>query len=149
MLLGARDYDPMVGRWVSKDPIRFGGGQANIYVYVNNDPVNRRDPLGLYGTNDCSYYAQRCAENGGSYYCEDAPFYCENFPKPPDPDPNDEFDEDRVASMRSTGPSRSGSGGKSSGGLRGAQQFRSLEPLQSFVEGSRRLLHRMFFRRHL
>jgi hypothetical protein len=27
----------------------FGGGQANLYVYVNNDPVNRTDPKGLWG----------------------------------------------------------------------------------------------------
>lgn len=44
---GARDYDPSMGRWVSKDPIQFGGGQTNLYVYVNNDPVNRSDPSGL------------------------------------------------------------------------------------------------------
>ena len=44
---GARDYDPTVGRWTSKDPILFGGGQANIYIYVNNDPVNSLDPSGL------------------------------------------------------------------------------------------------------
>jgi RHS repeat-associated protein len=44
---GARDYDPEIGRWVSKDPIRFGGGQSNIYVYSFNDPVNFRDPSGL------------------------------------------------------------------------------------------------------
>jgi RHS repeat-associated protein len=44
---GKRDYDPNVGRWVSKDPILFGGGQANIYVYVNNDPINWIDPSGL------------------------------------------------------------------------------------------------------
>jgi len=25
----------------------FKGGQANLYVYVRNDPVNRRDPSGL------------------------------------------------------------------------------------------------------
>jgi len=43
---GARDYDPTVSRWVSKDPIRFKGGQANIYVYVNNDPVDLVDPTG-------------------------------------------------------------------------------------------------------
>src|SRR5262245_38523460 len=29
---GARDFDPSVGRWVSKDPLRFGPFQANIYV---------------------------------------------------------------------------------------------------------------------
>lgn len=43
---GARDYDPTVGRWVSKDPARFDGGQANLYVYAGNDPVNARDPSG-------------------------------------------------------------------------------------------------------
>ena len=44
---GARDYDPVAGRWTAKDPIRFAGGQANIYVYVGNDPINLRDPTGL------------------------------------------------------------------------------------------------------
>jgi RHS repeat-associated protein len=43
---GARDYDASVGRWTSKDPIRFGGRQINLYVYVGNDPVNRRDVRG-------------------------------------------------------------------------------------------------------
>jgi RHS repeat-associated protein len=43
---GARDYDAVSGRWVSKDPIGFGGGQANIYEYSGNDPVNRGDALG-------------------------------------------------------------------------------------------------------
>ena len=44
---GARDYDPSIGRWISKDPILFDGGQANLYVYVGNDPVNLADPSGL------------------------------------------------------------------------------------------------------
>jgi len=43
---GARDYDASVGRWVSKDPIRFGGG-PNLYGYVEGDPVNLADPSGL------------------------------------------------------------------------------------------------------
>ena len=43
---GARDYDPVVGRWISKDPIRFDGGQANLYVYVGNDPANLTDMKG-------------------------------------------------------------------------------------------------------
>ena len=46
---GARDYDPHIGRWTSKDPIRFDGGQDNLYVYVGSDPVNDRDPLGMDG----------------------------------------------------------------------------------------------------
>jgi RHS repeat-associated protein len=43
---GARDYDPAAGRWTAKDPIRFEGGQANLYVYVMDDPVNNKDPRG-------------------------------------------------------------------------------------------------------
>ncbi len=46
---GARDYDPAIGRWTAKDPIDFAGGDANLYGYVLNDPVNWVDPKGLWG----------------------------------------------------------------------------------------------------
>jgi RHS repeat-associated protein len=45
--LGARDYNPHTGRWTAKDPILFAGGDTNLYGYVQNDPVNLIDPLGL------------------------------------------------------------------------------------------------------
>jgi uncharacterized protein RhaS with RHS repeats len=32
-------------RFITKDPIRFGGGY-NLYAYANNDPVNFFDPTG-------------------------------------------------------------------------------------------------------
>jgi RHS repeat-associated protein len=44
---GARDYNPETGRWLERDPILFGGGQENLYVYMNNDPINNIDPSGL------------------------------------------------------------------------------------------------------
>ncbi len=44
----ARDYDAHTGRWTSKDPIRFAGGDSNIFGYVFSDPVNFIDPTGKY-----------------------------------------------------------------------------------------------------
>ncbi len=44
---GFRDYDPEAGRWTARDPIRFAGAQANLFVYVGNSPVTLRDPMGL------------------------------------------------------------------------------------------------------
>lgn len=47
--LGAREYDPVVGRFLSVDPIiDFGDPQQlNAYVYANNSPVTFSDPDGL------------------------------------------------------------------------------------------------------
>ena len=44
---GARDYDPQVGRWTAKDPIRFAGDGPNLYGYVLADPVEKTDPSGF------------------------------------------------------------------------------------------------------
>jgi RHS repeat-associated protein len=44
---GYRDYDSNTGKWTTKDPIDFDGGNLNLYGYVVNDPVNLVDPLGL------------------------------------------------------------------------------------------------------
>src|SRR5262249_46577552 len=44
---GSRGYDRQTGRWLTKDRVGFEGGQANVYLYVNGDPVNRFDPQGL------------------------------------------------------------------------------------------------------
>jgi len=44
---GARDYDANVGRWTKKDPIGFNGGDANLFTYCQNNPVNFLDPTGL------------------------------------------------------------------------------------------------------
>jgi RHS repeat-associated protein len=57
----ARYYDPKAGRFISKDPIGFAGGdvnlfayvdsvgkpETNLYAYTSDDPVNWIDPYGL------------------------------------------------------------------------------------------------------
>jgi RHS repeat-associated protein len=42
----ARYYNPSIGRFVSPDPIGLVGGDANLYGYVHNSPVNATDPSG-------------------------------------------------------------------------------------------------------
>ena len=42
----ARYYDPKIGRFISEDPIGFGGG-VNLYGYVEGRPTFFRDPYGL------------------------------------------------------------------------------------------------------
>jgi RHS repeat-associated protein len=53
-LLGARYYDPEVGRFLSPDPIGFAGG-LNLYEYCHNNPVGCIDPDGT---------APRCRQCG-------------------------------------------------------------------------------------
>ena len=70
---GVRDYDAKVGRWTSKDPIRFEGGETSLYGYALNDPINLIDVngqnavlpvlvvggtvwLGVYFYNQYNYY---------------------------------------------------------------------------------------------
>jgi RHS repeat-associated protein len=51
---GVRDYNPALGRWTAKDPIRFGGGDTNLYGYSFADSVNFVDHSGLDGDCACS-----------------------------------------------------------------------------------------------
>jgi RHS repeat-associated protein len=46
MYYRARMYDPVIGRFVSEDPLGFEAGDVNFYAYVANNPVNANDPSG-------------------------------------------------------------------------------------------------------
>lgn len=55
-----RYYDPSTGRFLSRDPIGEKGG-ANLYAFVDNNPVVYLDPFGLSGSglgfsSDGEYY---------------------------------------------------------------------------------------------
>jgi len=60
-----RYYDPSTGRYLSPDPVGLEGG-LNLFAYVENNPVNEIDPLGLlfglyagedYGESAAQFYA--------------------------------------------------------------------------------------------
>jgi RHS repeat-associated protein len=42
-----RYYHPVLGRFVSEDPIGYSGRRIGLFVYVSNNPLIRRDPAGL------------------------------------------------------------------------------------------------------
>jgi RHS repeat-associated protein len=49
--LGARIYDPVIGRFLTRDPLvsARSAGASNPYAFAANDPVNGADPTGLDG----------------------------------------------------------------------------------------------------
>jgi RHS repeat-associated protein len=52
--LGARIYDPAIGRFLSRDPLVLPrtGSTTNPYAFANNDPINGSDPTGLCSKDD-------------------------------------------------------------------------------------------------
>ncbi|MEM4188741.1 MAG: RHS repeat-associated core domain-containing protein, partial [Candidatus Hadarchaeum sp.] len=50
---GARDYDPQVGRWTSKDPAGASRVQGQMYVYASASPMHFVDPSGKW---NCPYW---------------------------------------------------------------------------------------------
>jgi RHS repeat-associated protein len=52
---GHRYFSSSLGRWISRDPLEESGG-PNLYCFVNNDPVNQQDLLGLESDPDEQSY---------------------------------------------------------------------------------------------
>jgi RHS repeat-associated protein len=45
-----RAYDPVAGRWLSRDPLGEAADPVgNLYTYVGGNPISLMDPLGLCG----------------------------------------------------------------------------------------------------
>ncbi|GHJ99405.1 hypothetical protein SY2F82_12030 [Streptomyces sp. Y2F8-2] len=65
--IGAREYDPTIGRFLSVDPVFAADDHESLngYAYANNTPVTKSDPTGLRPLTDCE---QGCSDgHGGSY----------------------------------------------------------------------------------
>jgi RHS repeat-associated protein len=51
---GHRFYSAATGKWTTRDPLGEKGG-LNLYVFVGNNPVSQRDPLGLNPLGDIDW----------------------------------------------------------------------------------------------
>ena len=65
---GYRYYDPVTGRWPSRDPIGEKGGY-NLYGFVGNDGISKWDLLGLWTEikRKGGAWASCCAEEGDTW----------------------------------------------------------------------------------
>ncbi|MFJ9713415.1 RHS repeat domain-containing protein [Streptomyces sp. NPDC101234] len=66
--VGAREYDPATGRFLSVDPVLAPDDHESLngYAYANNTPVTKSDPTGLRPITACD---RGCSDGkGGSYH---------------------------------------------------------------------------------
>jgi RHS repeat-associated protein len=69
-----RAYDNTLGKWLGKDPIQEKGG-LNLYGYVANDPLGRKDPSGLwYALIPGTWFDGNGFEGGGSEFFRGSDF---------------------------------------------------------------------------
>ena len=61
-----RYYDPLTGRWPSRDPIEEDGG-VNLYGFLGNDGINGFDVLGMqdFDCTPCQDQCDKCFPNPG------------------------------------------------------------------------------------
>jgi RHS repeat-associated protein len=64
---GYRYYDPVTGRWPSRDPIEEDGG-INLYGFVNNNGINEHDIFGLSTKLSYSTIQKKAGYNGSAVW---------------------------------------------------------------------------------
>lgn len=71
--LGARLYDPAIGRFLSRDPLLLPETAAttNPYAFAANDPVNGSDPSGLFTVFDITNGLTEGENGGGGGFSHD------------------------------------------------------------------------------
>jgi hypothetical protein len=75
---GYRWYDPLTGRWPSRDPIEEQGG-VNLYGFVGNSSVYLADILGLY--NPREIYVDPSHSRAGTVDCNSGDRYIARTPE--------------------------------------------------------------------
>ncbi len=91
-----RAYDPLSGRWLSRDPAGEGGDPPeNLYTYVTSNPLNRQDPTGLFAAGFSVELSAIFPTSGGGpglfgynfEYTSDAGWHLYKFATPKDCNP--------------------------------------------------------------
>ncbi|WP_327255050.1 polymorphic toxin-type HINT domain-containing protein [Streptomyces sp. NBC_01244] len=87
-LLGAREYDPTTGRFISPDPVINASNpqQWNAYAYSENNPVNKSDASGLESCFGAGYCSGSNGSDLGSTY---DPEWYDKHPGKTDDGPSD------------------------------------------------------------
>ncbi|MGW6245478.1 polymorphic toxin-type HINT domain-containing protein [Streptomyces roseolus] len=103
--IGARQYDPVIGQFISVDPLLSldQPGSLNGYSYANQNPTTASDPTGLE-----SCYPNYCSGDNGTY----GPYEEENDPGAGDSGGDDgTHDEPSPGATPSAGDGQSGGDG--------------------------------------
>ena len=87
-----RYYHAELGRFISRDPIGYGAGDANLYRYVHNRPTNAFDPGGTQGVNcrakrtacyrKSNKRKTQCHWDSGLVCLIACSWYCKDMPEP-------------------------------------------------------------------
>ncbi|SKC82765.1 polymorphic toxin-type HINT domain-containing protein [Krasilnikoviella flava] len=138
--LGAREYDPALGRFVSLDPVMdlTDPQQIHGYSYANNNPVTWSDPTGLKW-DDCAWQTCKTTSGGGWAVTNPTSEHVDNDYQ--DGDPSDDCHSGCIPAG-SLGGSGSTSGGGGSATNTGSTGAATSAPAESETARAQRVLDR-------